>query len=70
MSIHEDIKTSDMFILYERVGPERGIYGSARDCANAIVVHPSPERLMVRGLSHGRQTFRMPAVDFGMTIFD
>jgi len=68
--IHEQIAASDLFIMYEMVGPEIGIYRNAKDCANAIVVHPDPERLMVRGLVQGRQLFRMPAVEFGMTVFD
>lgn len=69
-TIREQIRASNQFILYERVGREIGTYVRAKDCANAAVIHPHPERLMVRGLASGRQTFRMPAEDFGMAIFD
>jgi CRISPR/Cas system endoribonuclease Cas6 (RAMP superfamily) len=70
VSIHDQIKASTMFILYERVGKEVGIYPTAKQCAGAVVVHPHPERMMVRGLAAGREVFRMPAEDFGMTVYD
>lgn len=70
MTIQEQIRAADLFILYSRVGKEIGEYRTAKECANAIVVHWAPERLMVKGLARGREVFRMPAEDFGMTIFD
>jgi hypothetical protein len=69
-SIHERIRRSALFILYYPLGSELGTYHRATAAANAIVVHPNPERLMVRGVAGGRETFRMRADEFGMTIFD
>lgn len=70
VGVHDQIKASTMFIFYERVGKEVAVYPDAKQCANAVVVHPHPERMMVRGLANGREVFRMPAEDFGMTIYD
>lgn len=66
MNVHEQIRASDLFVLYQPVGPEVGTYRTAKDCANAVVVHPCPERMMVRGFTRGREVFRMSALDFGM----
>lgn len=68
--MYQRIRRSTLFILYYPLGSELGTYHQATDCANAIIVHPTPERLMVRGLDDGREAFRMPAVEFGMTIYD
>jgi hypothetical protein len=69
-SIHERIRRSDGFVLYYPLGSVVGEYHQAAACAEAIVVHPNPERLMVRGLAGGRETFRLRGDEFGMTIFD
>lgn len=68
--VHDKIDRCDMFILYTPLGPEAGIYRTAKECANATVVADAPERMMVRGLEKGKTVFRMPAEDFGMTVFD
>lgn len=70
VGLHHKIDRCDMFILYTPLGPEAGMYRTAKDCANAIVTAEHPERMMVRGLAKGREAFRMNAIDFGMTIYD